>query len=103
MKRNHPTCPRRAGCGGSRKSGSADGGEETTGRKAGTGASPPIQRGFESAERSSNGWVSGSLRGGGSPSPACAQMEQRRREWWFSIKPAVRSGFRSRPVYPVEE
>jgi hypothetical protein len=24
--------------------GSADGGEETTGRKAGTGASPPIER-----------------------------------------------------------
>src|SRR5213083_2650978 len=29
-------CPWRAGCGGSRKSGSAEGGEETTGRKAGT-------------------------------------------------------------------
>jgi hypothetical protein len=29
----------------SRKSGSAGGGEETTGRKAGTGASPPTQRG----------------------------------------------------------
>ena len=28
----------------SRKSGSAGGGEETTGRKTGTGASPPTQR-----------------------------------------------------------
>jgi hypothetical protein len=44
MNRNHPTYPWRAGCDGSRKSGSADGGEETTGRNAGTGASPPIQR-----------------------------------------------------------
>jgi len=34
-------CSWRAGCGGSRTSGSEGGGEETTGRKAGTGASPP--------------------------------------------------------------
>jgi hypothetical protein len=31
----------------SRKSGSAGGGEETTGRKAGTGASPPTHRVWE--------------------------------------------------------
>jgi predicted enzyme related to lactoylglutathione lyase len=37
-------CSWRAGCGGSRKSGSEGGGEETTGRKADTGASPPTLR-----------------------------------------------------------
>ena len=35
----------------SRKSGSAGGGEETTGRKAGTGASPPTQRGAHTFAR----------------------------------------------------
>ena len=34
----------------SRKSGSVGGGEETTGRKAGTGASPPTQRPGDAAE-----------------------------------------------------
>jgi hypothetical protein len=37
-------CSWRAGCGGTRKSGSEGGGEETTGRKAGIGASPPTLR-----------------------------------------------------------
>jgi hypothetical protein len=37
-------CSWRAGCGGSRTSGSEGGGEETTGRKADTGASPPTLR-----------------------------------------------------------
>jgi hypothetical protein len=37
-------CSWRAGCGESRTSGSEGGGEETTGRKAGTGASPPTLR-----------------------------------------------------------
>ena len=37
-------CSWRAGCGGTRTSGSEGGGEETTGRKAGTGASPPTLR-----------------------------------------------------------
>jgi hypothetical protein len=41
---NRPMCSWRAGCGGSRKSGSEGGGEETTGRKADTGASPPTLR-----------------------------------------------------------
>jgi hypothetical protein len=41
---NHSVCSWRAGCGGSRKSGSEGGGEETTGRKADTGASPPTLR-----------------------------------------------------------
>ena len=54
MNRNHSMCPWRAGCGGSRKSGSVDGGEETTGRKTGTGASPPIQREVEVAPRFRN-------------------------------------------------
>ena len=44
MKRTHPMCSWRAGCGGTRKSGSEGGGEETTGRKAGTGTSPPTLR-----------------------------------------------------------
>jgi hypothetical protein len=44
MKRTHPMCSWRAGCGETRKSGSEGGGEETTGRKAGTGASPPTLR-----------------------------------------------------------
>ena len=44
MNQSHSTYSPRAGCGASRKSASADGGEETTGRKAGTDASPPIQR-----------------------------------------------------------
>jgi len=44
-------CSWRAGCGGSRKSGSEGGGEETTGRKAGTGASPPTLRERASIER----------------------------------------------------
>ena len=44
MNDHHPMCPWRAGCGGTRTSGSAGGGEETTGRKAGTGASPPTLR-----------------------------------------------------------
>ena len=38
---HHSMCSWRAGCGGSRTSGSEGGGEETTGRKADTGASPP--------------------------------------------------------------
>ena len=37
-------CSWRAGCGGIRKSGSEGSGEETTGRKTGTGASPPTHR-----------------------------------------------------------
>jgi hypothetical protein len=37
-------CSWRAGCGGTRTSGSEGGGEETTGRKAGIGASPPTLR-----------------------------------------------------------
>ena len=41
---NRAMCSWRAGCGGSRKSGSEGGGEETPGRKAGTGASPPTLR-----------------------------------------------------------
>jgi hypothetical protein len=44
MNDHHPMCPWRAGCGGTRTSGSEGGGEETTGRKAGTGASPPTLR-----------------------------------------------------------
>ncbi len=42
--RRHSMCSWRAGCGGTRKSGSAGSGEETTGRKAGIGASPLTQR-----------------------------------------------------------
>ena len=41
--RRHSMCSWRAGCGGTRKSGSAGSGEETTGRKAGIGASPLTQ------------------------------------------------------------
>jgi hypothetical protein len=37
---HHAICPWSAGCGGSRTSGAEGGGEETTGRKADTGASP---------------------------------------------------------------
>jgi hypothetical protein len=44
MKRTHSVCSWRAGCGGTRKSGSEGGGEEITGRKAGIGASPPTLR-----------------------------------------------------------
>jgi hypothetical protein len=44
--RTHPMCSWRAGCGGTRTSGSEGGGEETTGRKANTGASPPTLRGW---------------------------------------------------------
>jgi hypothetical protein len=40
----HSVCPGRADAATSRKSGSAGGVEKTTGRKAGTGASPPTQR-----------------------------------------------------------
>jgi hypothetical protein len=35
MNRNHPMCSWRAGCGGSRTSGSEGDGKETTGRKTG--------------------------------------------------------------------
>jgi hypothetical protein len=41
---NHSVCSWRAGCGGSHKPGSEGGGEETIGRKADTGASPPTLR-----------------------------------------------------------
>jgi hypothetical protein len=47
VKTNHSVCSWRAGCGGSRTSGSEGGGEETTGRKADTGASPPTLRAAE--------------------------------------------------------
>ena len=53
--RNHSTSPWRAGCGGIRTSGSEGSGEETTGRKAGTGASPltlRLARGQRSADSS---------------------------------------------------
>ena len=42
----------RAGCGGTRTSGSEGGGEETTGRNAGTGASPPTLRELRVPRRS---------------------------------------------------
>jgi hypothetical protein len=40
------------------QAGSADGGTETTGRKAGTGASPPIQHAASHQRRAPNPWRS---------------------------------------------
>ena len=54
-------CSWSAGCGGSRTSGSEGGGEETTGRKADTGASPPTLRvglGYRGAPAQWNGELS---------------------------------------------
>src|SRR4051812_36775048 len=44
VQRQPPACPWRAGCGGTRTSGSEGGGEQTTARERGIGGSPPTLR-----------------------------------------------------------
>ena len=56
--RTYPMCSWRAGCGGTRTSGSEGGGEETTGRKAGIGASPPTLRAAGQYRARTHAWIS---------------------------------------------